>query len=154
MRIDLHVHTTISDSSLNTKEMLYLAKEHGLTHVAITNHDTVSGLKEAIKLGKEIGIEVIPGIEISAYDFKQNKRKSLTLIIAIAISTCVFTMVATFMRGLINAAEEETIRDSGNYYFRMNDKNNEYYNEFIRRGACLSGNRRQASCFALWETTS
>ena len=74
MRIDLHVHTTISDSSLNTKEMLYLAKEHGLTHVAITNHDTVSGLKEAIKLGKEIGIEVIPGIEISAYDFKQNKK--------------------------------------------------------------------------------
>jgi predicted metal-dependent phosphoesterase TrpH len=57
--------------------MLYLAKEHGLTHVAITNHDTVSGLKEAIKLGKEIGIEVIPGIEISAYDFKQNKKTNI-----------------------------------------------------------------------------
>ena len=39
MRIDLHVHTTISDSSLSTKEMLLLAKERGLTHVAITNHE-------------------------------------------------------------------------------------------------------------------
>lgn len=74
MRIDLHVHTTISDSSLSTKEMLLLAKERGLTHVAITNHDTVVGLKEAIELGKAIGVEVIPGIEISAYDFKRQKK--------------------------------------------------------------------------------
>ena len=68
---------------------------------------------------------------INRNNLKQDKRKSLTLIIAIAISTCLFTMVATFMVGLINAAEEETIRDSGNYYLRMNDKNNEYYNECI-----------------------
>lgn len=74
MRIDLHVHTTISDSSLSTKEMLLLAKERGLTHVAITNHDTVVGLKEAIEFGKAIGVEVIPGIEISAYDFKRQKK--------------------------------------------------------------------------------
>ena len=74
MRIDLHVHTTISDSSLSTKEMLLLAKERGLTHVAITNHDTVVGLKEAMEFGKAIGVEVIPGIEISAYDFKRQKK--------------------------------------------------------------------------------
>ena len=54
--------------------MLLLAKERGLTHVAITNHDTVVGLKEAMEFGKAIGVEVIPGIEISAYDFKRQKK--------------------------------------------------------------------------------
>ena len=74
MRVDLHVHTSISDSSLSTKETLLLAKQRGLTHVAITNHDTLVGLKEAIELGKQIGVHVIPGIEISAYDFKHQKK--------------------------------------------------------------------------------
>ncbi len=74
MRADLHVHTNISDSSLSTEATLLLAKERGLTHVAITNHDTVMGLKEAIALGKMIGIEVIPGIEISAYDFNRHVK--------------------------------------------------------------------------------
>ena len=74
MRIDLHVHTTISDSSLSTKEMLLLAKERGLTHVAITNHDTVVGLKEAMELWKATGVEVIPGIEISAYEFTRQQK--------------------------------------------------------------------------------
>ena len=74
MRVDLHIHTTISDSSLSTKDTLLLAKERGLTHVAITNHDTVVGLQEAIELGRQIGVHVIPGIEISAYDFKRQKK--------------------------------------------------------------------------------
>lgn len=74
MRIDLHVHTNISDSSLGTEETLLLAKELGLTHIAITNHDTVRGLVEAINFGKEIGITVIPGIEISAYDTKHQLK--------------------------------------------------------------------------------
>lgn len=74
MRADLHVHTNVSDSSLSTEATLLLAKERGLTHVAITNHDTVSGLKEAILLGKKIGIEVVKGIEISAYDFDKQVK--------------------------------------------------------------------------------
>ncbi len=74
MRIDLHVHTTISDSSLSTKEMLLLAKERGLTHVAITNHDTVVGLIEALEFVKSIGVDVITGIEIFNYDFKRHKK--------------------------------------------------------------------------------
>lgn len=74
MKGDLHIHTTISDGSYNIKEVLQLAKEKQLTHISITNHDTVEGLKDAVRLGREMGIKVIPGIEISAYDFKSNKK--------------------------------------------------------------------------------
>lgn len=74
MRGDLHVHTSISDGSLNTEETLKLAKKNGVTHLGIVNHDTVKGLKEAIELGNEMGIKVIPGIEISAFDYKNNRK--------------------------------------------------------------------------------
>ena len=72
MRLDAHVHTSISDSSMSTQKTLELAKARGLTHVAITNHDTVTGLSEAVALGNEVGVTVIPGIEISA--FLKNKK--------------------------------------------------------------------------------
>lgn len=74
MKGDLHIHTNISDGSYSTKEVLEMALKNGLTHIGITNHDTVKGLSEAIEMGKELGIKVIPGIEISAYDFKNNRK--------------------------------------------------------------------------------
>ena len=72
--VDLHVHTKISDNSMTAYEVLKLAREKGITHIAFTDHDTTKDLKKAMGLGKEIGVEVIPGIEISAYDYKRNKR--------------------------------------------------------------------------------
>ncbi len=74
MRADFHVHTDISDGSLGLRETIQVAKENGVTHMAITNHDTVKGLKEAIKEGDRKGIIIIPGIEISAYDFVNKKK--------------------------------------------------------------------------------
>lgn len=64
--IDLHVHTTASDGTLTPTECVYRAKELGLTAIAITDHDTADGVKSAIESGKECGVEIIPGIEISA----------------------------------------------------------------------------------------
>ncbi|MCO1601627.1 PHP domain-containing protein [Desulfosporosinus nitroreducens] len=72
--IDLHVHTKISDNSLSTDEVIRLAKKKGITHLAITDHDTTKGLQEAVSLGQEIGVGIVPGIEISAYDYQRNKR--------------------------------------------------------------------------------
>ncbi len=43
-----------------------LAKEGGLTAMALTDHDTVDGLAEAVAAGEHIGVEIIPGVEISA----------------------------------------------------------------------------------------
>lgn len=77
MKGDLHVHTSISDSSFNTEETLNMAVENGLTHIGIVNHDTVIGLKEAIDIGDKLGVKVIPGIEISAYDYKNNRKVHL-----------------------------------------------------------------------------
>lgn len=77
MKGDLHVHTSISDSSFNTEETLKMAKENNVTHIGIVNHDTVRGLKDAIKMGEKLGIKVIPGIEISAYDYKNNRKVHL-----------------------------------------------------------------------------
>lgn len=72
--IDLHVHTKTSDGSLTAREVISLAKKNGITHMAITDHDTTQGLKDALDLGNEIGVKIIPGIEISAYDFARKKK--------------------------------------------------------------------------------
>lgn len=74
MKADLHVHTNISDGSMDLEEVIALAIKNGVTHLGITNHDTVKGLSEAIHAGKRAGIKVIPGIEISAWD-SFTKRK-------------------------------------------------------------------------------
>ncbi|MDR3599261.1 MAG: PHP domain-containing protein [Desulfosporosinus sp.] len=72
--IDLHVHTKISDNSQSANEVIRLAKGKGITHLAITDHDTTQGLQEAINLGQKIGVSIVPGIEISAYDYQRNNR--------------------------------------------------------------------------------
>lgn len=64
-KIDLHVHTTASDGTLSGREVVELAAQSGLAAIAVTDHDTVSGYAEAAKAGAELGVEVVPGIEIS-----------------------------------------------------------------------------------------
>lgn len=69
-RIDLHLHTTHSDGSLPPIEVLKLAAKANVTALAITDHDIVTGIPEAIAAGTELGIEVIPGVEISSFNGK------------------------------------------------------------------------------------
>jgi len=63
--IDLHVHTTLSDGTVTPREVVRLAKRIGLRAIAITDHDTIRGNEEAIHEGTELGIEVVPGVEVS-----------------------------------------------------------------------------------------
>lgn len=72
--IDLHCHTNVSDSNMCIIDVVKHAKERGVTHLAITDHDTTLGISIAKKIGEEIGVEIIQGIEISAYDYENNKR--------------------------------------------------------------------------------
>lgn len=65
-RIDLHLHTTHSDGSFSTRDVMAFAKQAGLTALAITDHDIVEGIAEATAIGAELGIEVVPGVEISS----------------------------------------------------------------------------------------
>ena len=65
-RIDLHLHTTHSDGSFSTREVMTFAKQAGVTALAITDHDIVEGIAEATAIGAELDIEVVPGVEISS----------------------------------------------------------------------------------------
>lgn len=64
--IDLHTHSTYSDGSLTPSELVRHAKENGLCAIALSDHDNIGGVAEAIEEGKKIGIEVVPAIELSA----------------------------------------------------------------------------------------
>ena len=62
---DFHIHSTESDGELKPGEIVLLAKERNLDIIALTDHNTVNGNKQAIKVGKIHGVKVIPGIELS-----------------------------------------------------------------------------------------
>ncbi|MFK4763490.1 PHP domain-containing protein [Desulfobaculum sp. SPO524] len=63
--IDLHTHSTASDGTLTPTELIRLAKERDIAALALTDHDTVSGLGEAFAAGEQYGVEVIGGCELS-----------------------------------------------------------------------------------------
>jgi len=64
-RADLHTHTLASDGTCTPAENVRIAREAGLAAVAITDHDIVAGIAEAVEAAKPHGMEVIPGVEIS-----------------------------------------------------------------------------------------
>jgi len=64
--IDLHTHTTRSDGTLSPEALVRRAREKNLSVIAITDHDIVDGVAEAVRVGQEVGVRVIPGVEISA----------------------------------------------------------------------------------------
>jgi len=63
---DLHLHTLFSDGTYTPEELVLKAVDAGLACIAITDHDTVCGLAQAIAIGRDKGLEVLPGIELSA----------------------------------------------------------------------------------------
>lgn len=71
MPVDLHLHTTASDGSLSPKRLVELASMLGLKVIAVSDHDTVNGISDALATGKSLGVEVIPAIELSS---KYNSR--------------------------------------------------------------------------------
>jgi 3',5'-nucleoside bisphosphate phosphatase len=64
-RADLHTHSTASDGTLAPADLVRQAHRRGLTVLGLTDHDTTSGLAEAIATGASLGVRVIPGIELS-----------------------------------------------------------------------------------------
>ena len=70
--IDLHSHTTASDGQHSPTELVALAVRAGVTVLSVTNHDTVEGLAEATEAARAHGVELVPGIELSAF---VNKRE-------------------------------------------------------------------------------
>ncbi len=71
MLIDLHTHTTASDGALAPAALVELARREGAGVLGVTDHDTVAGLDEAMEAGVRLGVEVIPGLEVSSYYQRQ-----------------------------------------------------------------------------------
>ncbi len=63
--IDLHTHSTASDGTFSPEELIYLAKKEGLQALALTDHDTIEGLKTAYQTAKEERLPFLCGVEIS-----------------------------------------------------------------------------------------
>ena len=64
--VDLHVHSSYSDGTLTPTELVILAKKQNLSAMALTDHDTIVGVREAIDAGVAHDLEIIPGIELSS----------------------------------------------------------------------------------------
>lgn len=63
--IDLHTHSRHSDGSMTPKELVAHAKAEGISAIALSDHDCVDGVREAMAEGERLGVEVIPAIEFS-----------------------------------------------------------------------------------------
>jgi predicted metal-dependent phosphoesterase TrpH len=63
--VDLHLHSRLSDGACEPEYLVEWAAALGLKAISLTDHDTTRGIRQAIKRGNELGVEVIPGVEIS-----------------------------------------------------------------------------------------
>ncbi len=77
MRADLHCHSRYSDSSVPVEDVILMAKCHHVDAVAVTDHDTMAGQEEAQRWGARYGVEVIPGLELSGYDYKRKEKSHI-----------------------------------------------------------------------------
>ncbi|MCI0706054.1 MAG: PHP domain-containing protein [Ignavibacteriae bacterium] len=64
-RADLHLHTTYSDGALTPEELVAKARNVGLSTIAITDHDNVAAIDEAVEYGVSAGVDVVTGLELS-----------------------------------------------------------------------------------------
>ena len=64
--VDLHIHTVASDGEYGPAEIVAMACSAGLRTIAITDHDSVAGVQEALEAAEGTGLELIPGVEINS----------------------------------------------------------------------------------------
>lgn len=77
MGFDLHLHSHYSDGRLAPAELVRECKKIGLEMIALTDHETIGGLREAIEEGRKSGIKVVPGIEFTADDYEGKEQHML-----------------------------------------------------------------------------
>jgi predicted metal-dependent phosphoesterase TrpH len=80
LRFDLQSHSTHSDGALEAAEVVDRAARAGVKLMALTDHDTVSGVAEALRAGERHGVRVIPAVEISAIDSNAEEPRELHIL--------------------------------------------------------------------------
>lgn len=63
--IDLHTHSTESDGTMTPQELMHHANEVGLSAIALTDHDSIQGIAKARPVAESLGLELVPGVELS-----------------------------------------------------------------------------------------
>jgi predicted metal-dependent phosphoesterase TrpH len=80
LRFDLQSHSTHSDGALPAGEVVQAAADAGVELLALTDHDTVGGVSEALATGERIGLRVVPSVEVSAVDDGPAKDRELHIL--------------------------------------------------------------------------
>jgi predicted metal-dependent phosphoesterase TrpH len=80
LRFDLQSHSTHSDGALEAAEVVERAARAGVELLALTDHDTVSGVAEALRAGERYGVHVVPAVEISAVDSDAQQPRELHIL--------------------------------------------------------------------------
>lgn len=68
--VDLHTHSTASDGQYTPTQLVQRAMARGIAVLALTDHDTTEGVEEAVGAGLRCGVQIIPGVELSAREHK------------------------------------------------------------------------------------
>ena len=97
MYCDLHVHSTFSDGTLTPRQLLQLACDAGLSAVALTEHNTVTGLPDFLENAKDFSVQAIPGIEFSV-DYLDTELHLLALFVKSAYFDAITAMMEDFKR--------------------------------------------------------
>ena len=74
MAADLHCHTKLSDGSVGIEDLIVIAQKSGIDTLAITDHDCLAGVVRGQVIGKRYGINIVSGVEISAFDEIAGKK--------------------------------------------------------------------------------
>jgi predicted metal-dependent phosphoesterase TrpH len=74
---DLHTHTTFSDGSTPADKLPFLAACAGMTHLAISDHDSIRSVRYAYAHPVQNGVHLIPATELTAYDYERAHRLHL-----------------------------------------------------------------------------
>lgn len=125
-KVDLHVHTTASDGIYSPVDIIDLAVREGIAAMAITDHDTIDGLEEAVRYAKKIGFRIYPSIEFSIdydmgsfhligldIDFRCNALREATAELTGHRRTRVYRMVEDLARHGVEIPLHEVIEMAG-----------------------------------------
>lgn len=102
IRADLHTHSRVSDGSYTITELAQEAALHGLDVLAVTDHDT---LAQADQIPSGLPVRVIPGIEVSAYDYRAGSRVHI-----LGYNIRDARLVEDFVHPLLEARHENSLR--------------------------------------------
>ena len=107
-RFDLQSHSTHSDGQLSAAEVVERAAEAGVELLALTDHDTVTGVSEALEAGKRFGVHVVPAVEISSIDDEAQAPRELH-ILGYAIDHAA-PALSKHLAGFLADREQRTLR--------------------------------------------